>query len=62
MEGQVFKYIYIYIMKHLKIYIKKTRINNRGLKKILFFIFSHLFWSWNSELILWVVKGAEKSV
>lgn len=49
-------------MKHLKIYIKKTRINNRGLKKNLFFIFSHLFWSWNSELILWVVKGAEKSV
>lgn len=40
MEGQVFKYIYIYIMKHLKFYIKKTRINNRGLKKIysLFFL------------------------
>lgn len=60
MEGQVFKYIYI--MKHLKIYIKNT-YQQQGIKKnILFFIFSHLFWSWNSELILWVVKGAEKSV
>lgn len=35
MEGQVFK-IYIYITKHLQIYIKKTRINNKGLKKIFY--------------------------
>lgn len=37
MEGQVFKNIYI--MKHLKMYIKKTRINNRGLKKIFYSLF-----------------------
>lgn len=26
-------------MKHLKIYIKKTRINNRGLKKKIYSLF-----------------------